>query len=287
MAVNDDSKALDSLYREAWDSKWRYGLKDVLAFVRRLPEVGPYNAALLQVQRPGTVHVATLGEWRRRFGRDVKPRANPLVILRPFGPVEFVFDISDTVGPPVPDEVMRPFATHSDVTSEGVRRFAARLPQAGVGYSEAERGAAAAGSLQETATPRQELAGGRPFPVHYDLVVNQDLDAGAKFATIAHELGHLFCGHLGAPDGAKHPARPGLDEATGEFEAESVSWLICGRVGIETPSGQYLGGYLDGDGAPPPDVSLEAIFKAVRLIEEIGGGAIALGRLLRAPESLL
>ncbi|WP_442938229.1 hypothetical protein [Nocardioides sp. Root140] len=48
-------------------------------------------------------------------------------------------------------------------------------------------------------------------------------------ATLAHELGHLFCSHVGAdpsdPWSARRPAR-----SVGEFEAESVALVVYKRV---------------------------------------------------------
>jgi len=41
-----------------------------------------------------------------------------------------------------------------------------------------------------------------------------------------------------------------------ECEAESISYLVCTRLGIETPSAEYLAGYL-GEGGMMPPISLE------------------------------
>lgn len=52
-----------------------------------------------------------------------------------------------------------------------------------------------------------------------------------------------------------------------EFEAESVSWIVCSRAGLSTPSAEYLAGYLDRDGNVPQDISPETIFKAAGMIK--------------------
>jgi hypothetical protein len=60
-----------------------------------------------------------------------------------------------------------------------------------------------------------------------------------------------------------------------EFEAESVSYLVCNRLGIETPSVQYLSNYLAKDeqrGVPP--ISLECVMKSAGLIEQMGRGRL-------------
>ncbi len=33
----------------------------------------------------------------------------------------------------------------------------------------------------------------------YEIVVNKNHPKETKFATVLHELGHLFCGHIGSP----------------------------------------------------------------------------------------
>ena len=61
--------------------------------------------------------------------------------------------------------------------------------------------------------------------------VNDRLTPPETLVTVAHELGHIFCGHLGAcgrdEDTAGWPDRRGLSEATREMEAEAVAWLVA------------------------------------------------------------
>ena len=54
----------------------------------------------------------------------------------------------------------------------------------------------------------------------------------------------LYCGHLGSANPNWWPNRGGLSLAACEFEAESVSYLVCSRLGIETRSAQYLADYV-------------------------------------------
>jgi hypothetical protein len=49
-----------------------------------------------------------------------------------------------------------------------------------------------------------------------------------------------------------------------EFEAESISWLICEILGIGNPSEKYLSGYLDSNHEIPPKVSIERILSATK-----------------------
>ena len=105
-------------------------------------------------------------------------------------------------------------------------------------------------------------------PVKYDLVINAGLDREARYATIVHELAHLYCGHLGTPNDKWWPDRRGLSRNIEEFEAESVTYMICRRSGLDNPSEQYLAGYV-GAHEQVPSISLERVMKAAGLIESM------------------
>jgi hypothetical protein len=79
---------------------------------------------------------------------------------------------------------------------------------------------------------------------------------------------HLYCGHLGTPDKAWWPDRRGLKVEIEEFEAESVCYLVCTRLGIDNPSAEYLAGYIRKFETPP--ISLDAVMKAAWLVERMG-----------------
>lgn len=279
-------KALDELYAHAMAEDSGTTLAELLEFARRAPNLGAYNAALVRIQREGCTYVATASEWRLKFSRDVVPGARPLVILWPFGPVKFVYDISDTEGDPVPEHILDPFASTGPVTDEGFASLTRAVARTGIAYGEGDHGPGSAGSLAQLRSPRRLTLNNEVVEQHYELVINRNLDVNARFATLMHELGHLFCGHLGpAADpgsalGKGIADRGDRTESVKEFEAESVSWLMCGRFGVDSPSGRYLSLYLDGDGALPP-VSTEMIFKAVKRIESLLGDRETLGPLLR------
>lgn len=106
-------------------------------------------------------------------------------------------------------------------------------------------------------------------PLRYELLLNSSHSAEAKYATVAHELGHLYCGHLGTPNPTWWPDRRGLSKEVCEFEAESVCYLLCERLGIDNPSDEYLSGYLKGHAETPP-ISLDAVMTGAGLIERMG-----------------
>ena len=64
------------------------------------------------------------------------------------------------------------------------------------------------------------------------------------------------------------PKRGDLTLSQVEFEAESVSWLLCQRLGIVGPSVRYLNGYLENEDTIP-EISVDAVLKAVSRIERL------------------
>ncbi len=65
-----------------------------------------------------------------------------------------------------------------------------------------------------------------------------------KFATLAHELGYLFLGHLGPDKVLNVPVRVQMNQAQRELEAESVSYLVCKRIEVTSKSETYLANYV-------------------------------------------
>jgi Zn-dependent peptidase ImmA (M78 family) len=76
------------------------------------------------------------------------------------------------------------------------------------------------------------------------------LDPAERFVTIAHELGHIFLGHLGECESGKSdddesgwPDRRWLGKSEKEVEAEAVAFLVASRASVITASAQYLKDY--------------------------------------------
>jgi 5-methylcytosine-specific restriction enzyme B len=99
-------------------------------------------------------------------------------------------------------------------------------------------GDAKAGSIRvmKAATPKE---GG-----WYSMQVNRNHAATVQFVTIAHELAHLFVGHLGPDKKLNIPEHPRPAHAQEELEAESVAYLVCARNGVESKSQTYLANFV-------------------------------------------
>ena len=91
-----------------------------------------------------------------------------------------------------------------------------------------------------------------------------------QFVTLLHELGHLFCGHLGSfaadnPAANEYgwPNRSDLPHAVQEIEAELVAWHMCEREGLVTGSPLYLRHYLQNAGEDVARVELDRVIRAI------------------------
>ena len=280
-------KALDELFLIAGQFSTRAAYADLLHFIARFRMYSPFNAMLVHTQMPGARFVATPKRWWERYKRTIHPGARPITILQPKGPVLFVFDVSDTDpspdAPELPESITNPFAIHRGKENGELDKTIENAKRDGVRVHRREFGSQQAGQIQKANTrdvfglPEGPLFKGEreTVPVHFELLLNSHQSREEQFATLVHELGHLFCGHLGSPNKQYWPDRRGLELQVVECEAESISYLVCTRLGIETPSAEYLAGYL-GEGGKMPPISLETVIKMAGLIQRMGQSRLPL-----------
>jgi len=274
-------RALDELFRLTHQYSSTKAYNGLLTFIRRFRFYAPYNAMLIHIQMPGAKFVAPPHRWLHEYGQRIKPGAHPLVILQPMGPVMFVFDVSDTEplpnAPPLPPEVVSPFEVCGGKIGHQLERTIENAKRDGIRVSLQNAGSQRAGQIGVAIhdawlevvvrlVPRRESTKVR---VRYELLLNASLSREPQYATLVHELAHLYCGHLGTLTERWWPDRSRLSNAVCEFEAESVCYLVCGRVGIDNPSDKYLAGYIEQN-HQVPEISLECVMAASGLIEKMG-----------------
>jgi hypothetical protein len=233
-------------------------------FVVRLRNFAPFNAMLLQVQKPGLNYAASARDWRERFGRTIKPGARPLLILWPFGPVALVYDQMDTEGKPLPEGVSA-FAARGAGDHLALEGFALMPAKKNVQWNKVDAGDLKAGSIEVVLRAKKISE-----PSSYRVDINENHDANVQFATVAHELAHLFLGHLGADKWLTVPLRPPIQQARRELEAESVAFIVCARNGVVSNSERYLSAYVDAD-TNVDQLDLYQIMRAAGQVEAVLG----------------
>lgn len=237
--------------------------QELMEFASRMPRYAPYNAMLLHIQHPKARYIASAKEWAE-MGLKIKSGARPLVVLQIMGPVRFVFDVADTYGNALPEAVRNaiedPFHAQGEVNDLVWGRMLDLCASMNISVTEEVMHVNQAGYIRRL-----------PSGSGYDLRINECHDRPAKFATLAHELGHLFCGHLGKSEHDFWDNRNDLAIEARELEAEAVAYLVASRRKLHTASKKYLSLYLHPNATLPP-ISLEHILKAAGAIEEMAGG---------------
>lgn len=251
---------LDRLISESRLYKTSKDYKELLDFVIKLRHVAPFNAMLLQIQKPGLQYAMSAKDWRGRFGRYPKEGTRPLVIMWPFGPVGLVYDVVDTEGAELPRDVFA-FTARGDIDAASFDRFKVVLARKRIAWFEVDGGDAHAGLVRVLS--RSEENGNS-----YRININKNHTLPTQFTTLAHELGHIFLGHLGVDKKLKIKDRTHKSDDSKEIEAESVAHLVCNRAGIEPQSNKYLSSFVQNE-QEIKDLDIYAILVAAGAVESL------------------
>lgn len=272
------------------DVALRYGrLRDVdtlVSCIVQLRRYKPYNALLILLQRPAATFVLPADDWAEKYGYRVRPEEQPLVLLQPHGPVMFLFDRSQVeAGPqarPLPYHLQNPFGMADwPEAPAALRSIISNTQQDGVRVTEKGLGlpyagyitAAQRGGSQEV-TVRRTPPQIRDVPVKVDILLNNAYTSTEQLATLAHELGHLYCGHLGRWESAVHPGefhwgdRSGLPEPVMELEAETVAKIVMRTLGVTSRLPDHLHQYFEEE-PRLEGVGLEVVLTAAGWILEM------------------
>lgn len=248
-------KALDELFEQSLTYKSTTKFKELLDFITHFPSLSPFNAFLIHMQNSGVQIVMSRSKWKK-YNRSVIYGSRPLVILIPFGPVEFVYDIKDTEGEDIPEELLNPFKTEGGVNTNMYFTTIKNCLKEEIVIKEKILMDNLAGYVKRESN-------------HFSITVNSNLGINERFSTLAHELAHIFCGHLGVFNNSTWRDRHTLSKEIKEVEAESISYLVCLRMGLKTNSESYLSSYLK-ENTSMPSLSLDTILTVSGLIETIG-----------------
>ena len=179
---------------------------DLLIFVARMRNFAPFNAMLLQIQKPGLRFAASTLDWQQRFGRKPTEGARPLLILWPFGPVALVYDVVDTDGRDLPRDVWS-FYAKGPIDAQTVASFELPLRRKHIELIWGDYGDQNAGSIRVISRASEKE------PTQYRMHLNRNHQPAVQFTTVVHELAHVFLGHLGSDKKLNVPERPHMDHS--------------------------------------------------------------------------
>jgi len=257
---------LDHLLEDSRLYKSSQDYLNLLEFIARMRNFAPFNALLLQIQKPGLQFAASKHDWRERFQAEVNEDARPLLILWPFGPVALVYDVVDLVSGNIPLDAQT-FVAKGAITEDRITAFIKKMRSKDIFVNITDYGDGKAGSIQMTLPPKDEKTRGS-----YKMKINGNHSPPVRFVTIAHELAHLFLGHQGEDKkwGIKDRCRCTLTQR--ELEAETVAFLVAKRNGVESRSETYLANYVR-ENPTMDDLDFYQITRAAGQIETLLGVA--------------
>lgn len=253
--------ALDELFSSSSKYKQSSEFYNLLKFINKFPYLSPFNAFLIHMQNSSASIVLSAEKWKK-YNRKVLYQTKPYIILVPFGPVEFVFNISDTEPiegneEDLPIELSNPFLTRGEFNIDIFNRTCNNAIKEGILYKEY--------IMQEGAAGHATTTQNGSFIVN----INASYSTNEKYSTLVHELAHIYCGHLGAFKNNWWKSRNSFSVEVNEIEAESVSYLVCKRFGLKTSSNYYISGFIT-EKKIIPEISIERILTVSNHIERMG-----------------
>jgi len=257
----------------AASTRWRksHNFMELLDFIARFPNYSAFNGLLLYIQKSSATYVATARTWAQKFRRKPGLNARPLAILAPMAPIRFVFDLSDTEGPPIPSDLLSSAGLGNKLPESIYTKTLHNCSLQGIAVCEKSTNHDATGTASRlTPALRKKykdlnIQKDTSYLIHLD----ETHDLEDKYSSLAHELGHIFCGHLGIDRHAWWPERDDLNIDREEIEAGCVAYLVCKRKGLLACSEKYLS-YYEGKNIGLPSFSLNAVLQAVTYVEEMG-----------------
>ena len=120
-----------------------------------------------------------------------------------------VYDVEDTEGDDLPADVAQAFRATGAMTEVHINKFIKNLIKQGIDTKLIEYGDGHAGHIQRPAHDikiNKQSIQAKEKP-DYLIRLNKKHDCNVQFATLTHELAHLYLGHLGADKFLKTPDR--------------------------------------------------------------------------------
>lgn len=217
------------------------------------------NTILIYMQMPNASRVAGYTSWKTKFHRQVKKGEKAIAILAPIPhkamklvtnkdgneeekeihwntfKVVPVFDISQTEGEELPElckELTEDVQDFEKVVSK--LQNVAKCP---ITFEEIQNGA--------KGYYRRDTD---------EIVINTGMSQAQTIKTMAHEIAHSILHREGSP-------YENIDRDTKEIQAESVAYVVCNALGINTSgySFEYVAGWSNGKGITELQSNFEII----------------------------
>lgn len=229
--------------------------QDYLTAMSKFHHYSFNNVMLILMQRPDATHVAGFHTWNHEFERSVNKGENGIRILAPmFIKKEIWSDKKDSFGHLLPDPITgKPVKELKEIQIQSFRIVSVFDVSQTVGKPLPELAVELKSHLDNAKDLEKAIRSVATCPIEFDvmpdsvngyydtsvhrIVIRMGMATSQTIKTILHEIAHSRL------HDKNHEADNKLkDRATMEVEAESVAFVVCHHVGIDTA--EYSFGYL-------------------------------------------
>jgi predicted metallopeptidase len=270
---NADKLSIDELFKRSRKYQGSEAFTRFFNFIARFKHYSRFNTMLVFLQNEHITFFGGSQFWKKKFNRSIGSEARPYVILQPFGPVMLAYDVMETEGKESPEEFIKnglgsdPFEVKGRISSKTLDDAILIAKSYGIRIIHKPLSFFNAGYVTTIFKP------GPP-----EIALKSGLTFEQNLAVLIHELAHLFLGHTGHAV-LRHTNKEGkikevkliqrnLTLTARELEAETISFLICKKLGLETKSAEYLASYIKIE-KDLEEFSFELVIKTTDKIEEM------------------
>lgn len=251
--------SIDELLHHSLSHKGSKQFREMINFMAKFRDYAPYNNMLVWIQDPTCSFYATGRDWDKRFGRQLKEDAKPMLILAPMHPVMLVYAMDETDGPPLPERLQNFARFEGKFQKDWIEKVIENAERDLIKVDFKKLSSTNAGFAtfsRETDTWKLRIA------------IHDELDEPSRFGVLCHELAHIYLGHLGTDKDHWWPSRQNLNHQTVEIEAEAAAYIVTTRLGLSGYSDAYLSGHLDKNELPA-SVSMDLIAKVSGKLDQM------------------
>lgn len=223
---------------------------------------------LIYLQNPNVTFFGGTSYWKKKFKRTIKEDARAYLILAPMSPVMMAYDVMDTEGVDTPQEFLikglgsKPIGVNGKINPKVLDKVIASAVNYGI---------------KVIPKPLSFFNGGHITTIwsgKLEIVLKETSTTEEKLSVLIHELAHLFLGHTGHKEISlkntdkkiKLLDRTDLTKTGKELEAETVSFLLCKKLGLETRAAEYMAAYIKSEN-DLINFSYETVIKVADKIE--------------------
>ncbi len=279
-------ESINDLWIDIFDYKRTGKLDKYIDFITKIPSHAPFNNTLVFLQNPNCGYYETKRRWKNIFDREVKRDARPMLILKPFGPLDLVYDLIDIKGPKIaPEELISWWLQKGGFSQKRFEHTMKNLKKEygiNVVFSSPEEyfQKSYSGENFRTAGYAVKHSNSEKDIIFHPRYKREDYTA-ELYSVFCHEIAHHLLGHLGEiiiekkekgkpKKILKVKSRRDISENLIELEAELASWIALRTLGIESSkSVKYMASWLS-DKKDAREVNLSEVLKVAGKIKEMG-----------------